>query len=247
MSPRSYWIVSFPKSGRTWLRRILQELGLDLETTHARSGYGDALHFDQLSTAASSEMDRFLLFLRDPRDTAVSGYHWLRTNVDQSYQGTLSEFIRDPRYGIEKIARFNLMWSALQHHGMMALTYERLHAETVASVAKVLSFFDVDASDASIRRAIANNTFAEMRKRELMKVDKRLAKAGGGSVDPNSLKARSGKVGSHKAEFSDEDREYCECLLESLNYFENITLSINMCVTARLQPQPPGAGQSESP
>lgn len=205
---------------------MLQELGLDLETTHAKAGYGDGLHFRDLTTAAAVEMDRILLFMRDPRDTAVSGFYWFRTNVDQSYQGTLAEFIRDPRYGIEKIARFNLMWSELKRDDMMVLTYEQLHSDAATNIANVLSFFDIDSSRDDILRAISHNTFTEMQKRELAKISKRLAKTGGGAPNPSGLKARSGIVGNHKVEFSQEDHAFAESVLGSLDYFRRIAPSM---------------------
>jgi hypothetical protein len=30
--------------------------------------------------------------------------------AEYRFEGTLAEFLRDPRYGIEKIARYNLLW-----------------------------------------------------------------------------------------------------------------------------------------
>src|SRR3954468_24189642 len=68
-------VVSFPNSGRTWLRVMLDQLWIASEFKHNGSGHSRRLAFDALSPAGPRfTKRRVILLLRDPRDTVVSGY-----------------------------------------------------------------------------------------------------------------------------------------------------------------------------
>ena len=68
-------LVSFPKSGRTWVRVMLDSLSIKLRYTHDGSDNSLGTHFNDLVPCQVDVTDRPLLFLhRDPRDTAVSGF-----------------------------------------------------------------------------------------------------------------------------------------------------------------------------
>ena len=74
--------VSFPKSGRTWIRYLLGQLGVDREIAfhHDRFEFNDgakpAHDFDLASRLAHyRNVDRLVYLERDPRDVMVSLYH----------------------------------------------------------------------------------------------------------------------------------------------------------------------------
>src|SRR5262245_10951427 len=126
-------IISFPRSGRTWLRMMLDQLAVPVEACHAGASTREAIHMDSLNTAALQAYDRVLLLLRDPRDTLVSGFHEASTRF--KYEGTMGDFIRDPHRGIEKIVTFNLMWAAAVtgRHGAAIVAYEQMLADTAGA------------------------------------------------------------------------------------------------------------------
>lgn len=68
-------MVSFPKSGRTWVRVMLDSVNCKVRCTHDGSDHSLGTHFNDLVPCQVDGTDRPLLFLhRDPRDTAVSGF-----------------------------------------------------------------------------------------------------------------------------------------------------------------------------
>ena len=68
-------MVSFPKSGRTWVRVMLDSVNCKLRYTHDGSDHSLGTHFSDLVPCQVDGSDLPLLFLhRDPRDTAVSGF-----------------------------------------------------------------------------------------------------------------------------------------------------------------------------
>jgi len=216
-------LVSFPKSGRTWLRRLLDGLEIEMDRSHAGSSHTEALLFEELGTQVVDEYDQILLLIRDPRDTAVSGYHWARTDVEPRYTGSLGDFIRDPRHGVEKIARFNLMWSNLDCRNLGLMTYEDLRTDTLGCLKQVVEFLGASASEKSLRKTIDFNSFSAMQQREAEKATKRAVKSGNApTLDQNSFKTRRGVVGGYKSEATPEDIAYCDGILNKLGYLEGI-------------------------
>ena len=102
-------MVSFPKSGRTWVRVLLDSVDCKLRYTHVGSDHSLGTHFNDLVFCQIDGSDRPLLFLhRDPRDTAVSGFFQRSLRISDGYDGSISDFVRDPHFGLENILRFNL-------------------------------------------------------------------------------------------------------------------------------------------
>jgi hypothetical protein len=129
LAPARIAIVSFPKSGRTWLRlligralcqryrlheaQILDTFALTraaglLPTvfTHDGTSNTEGRHLDRLDREKRAYRDKQVVLLcRDPRDTVISCF-FEATRRKNVFEGTLSEFLRDPHYGVEKIVRF---------------------------------------------------------------------------------------------------------------------------------------------
>ena len=129
-------VLSFPKSGRTWLQVMLDALGIDAEYTHFGSGVHAARPIESiLANPLWCRGRRSLLLVRDPRDTLVSSY-FQATRRRRVYSGEISDFVRDPRFGIDKLARWNLMWAELgKTRAQFAIvSYEALHSDPRATL-----------------------------------------------------------------------------------------------------------------
>lgn len=220
-------VVSFPKAGRTWLRVMLDELGVEVEYTHAGSHHGRQAPISDISTRSARKYRRILFLHRDPRDTAVSGYHQMSSRKQGGYDGTLGEFIRDPRHGVEKIMDFNRMWFevARRRKGVKVVSYEDLRADTVGELASVIAFFGATPDPARIAEVVDANTFARMQMKE----------ATGGFADKwghiltprdpedrDSFKVRRGQVGGYRDELSPEDVAFCDEVIARSGYAEDV-------------------------
>lgn len=213
--------ISFPKSGRTWLRVMLDGCDVPLGWTHAGAGHGRALPIGKLTTKEAKKYDRMLFLHRDPRDTVVSGFHqkMLRRG---GYQGTISDFIRDPRHGIEKIVRYNAMWLAFAsaQPKMIVETYEGLTANTVGTISRIVKFFGHVVNEQLIQEIVDFNQFHKMQERER---EGRYANTYGKILSPrdpslpNSFKVRKGKVAGYLEELSDVDIDYCNSVIDNLS------------------------------
>jgi hypothetical protein len=189
-------VISFQKSGRTWLRAMLDQLAIEVPFSH-----GDAAIAPQRDPRPDFERfaDRRIIFLhRDPRDVLVSWYFHTK-NVLPLHALPLSEFINHPRHGIEEICAYNRRWldSAGRFDDYLAITYEEMHAAPADALAKVLRFCGfANITTARIERAVVECSFAKMKERETAGVMATLfpGRFAERSTDDEAMKVRRGKV-----------------------------------------------------
>lgn len=234
-------VVSFPKSGRTWLRVMLDKLNLPMRYTHAGSGYDVSCHFNDLKIDKKGLFrlrvlplpffQRRILFLyRDPRDTAVSGYFQKTVRLGSSNEISMPDFIRDPHLGVEKIIVFNLLWleRGCKMKKFKSVGYEALRAHPVKGLASITKWLRPGSAFAlsSIEGVVQESSFQKMREQEekgdlSKQYDKKIF---GGTVadNPDSYKVRRGKVGGYVDYFSEKDLAYCDELLARYDYFNRV-------------------------
>ena len=225
---RDVAVISYPKSGRTWVRFMLNTANIKLLYDHAGAENRKALTFDQLrSEPANWSRWKIIFVFRDPRDTVVSSYFEAtkRLKAQYRFEGTLAEFLRDPRYGIEKIARYNLLWldSANPFKAFLPVSYEQLHEGGRAELLTIIRFTTGrEPRPIVVERAWRAGGFDQMRQVELSvgpRMNENLKLGGGRPDDPDSMKTRRGKVGGWTDYFDEADKAYAEETLSRLDYF----------------------------
>ena len=228
---RNVAVISYPKSGRTWLHFMLNSIGVKLLFDHAGSDNSKASRLEDIAHMPRAWRDWRVIFLhRDPRDTVVSGFFQAtkRLKESQRFHGTIGEFMRDPRYGIAKIAGFNLLWleSQVTFRDFTSVSYEDLHRDTRSVLGRLIHFATGKQADARrVQDAVEAGAFDNMRKVESSlggKMDERLKLGGGTPDDPESLKTRKGKVGGWSDYFDDEESAYMDSVLAGMNYWDRI-------------------------
>jgi hypothetical protein len=220
---RSFHVVSFPKSGRTWLRVILDDLKLSANYTHDGSGHSRVGHIEELEPASEAFAGKTVVFLyRDPRDTVVSGYFQATKRVN-TYTGSISDFIRDPRHGVEKIVRFNMEWlergPALGK--FLPVTYEELRADTAGTLTRIIDFIGAERPAEAIEAAVDEASFEKLKLKEASgELGARYGKAmmPADSSDPQSYKVREGVVGGFRKHLGEDDIAFCDEVLARLGY-----------------------------
>lgn len=173
---------------------------------------------------------RILLLIRDPRDTVVS-FYFQATRRSRVYAGEFARFLRDPRFGIERIMQFNLLWlrERARFAAFSVLAYEDLHADPGAALRKASAFLSGrELPDSEMRRAVRLSSFDEMRRLELSGAGAArwgVRLAPGDCADPESFKTRRGVVGGWRDYFTPEDEAYASNLLDSYDYFSHFGLA----------------------
>lgn len=197
--------ISYPKSGRTWIRYMLAQLQLHdaVEFHHDGFEFNDgtrpAHSFDvEARLREYAAVDKLVYLERDPRDVMVSLYFQITGRFRDffGYGGSISEFIRDDYFGAHNLERFRSMWAEITaRHGSLRITYEQCHTDPAATLDAVLSYYGFDVDAPRIVEAVANAEFSNM---------KRLEETGS-FPDPwlrrrnDSPKMRHGKVGAFRA------------------------------------------------
>lgn len=217
LSNRDTVVVSHPKSGRTWLRYMLDQLGIHLIYTHQPP---------TLPLPSGWYRKKIIFLHRDPRDTTVS--HWFAlTKRGPGYRAPLPELLRDPVIGLAGVVRFNLFWSELlRRHDGLILSYEAFHADTLGELRRAVAFVrGRPTPESALREAVAAGRFDNMRAVEMSGRGARLygnVLEPGDPADPESYKTREGRVGGWRRHFTRADAAFADDLLEGCDYFRRI-------------------------
>jgi Sulfotransferase domain len=222
----AFHVVSYPKSGRTWLRVMLDDLGI--EALYTRDGSG----FEEHASIANLDADKtkfaaglVLLLVRDPRDVVISGFFQVvrRLRLPTAGAMSISDFIRHPRYGIEKAVKFNLHWfaAARDMSDLAIVRYEDLHQGTSRALTAIVRFACTETATDVISDVALRRSFAHMRQLE---ADGGFAARYGNALtpadlaDPESYKVRRGMVGGYVDYLSRDDQEFCNRIVGETDY-----------------------------
>jgi len=215
-------VISYPKSGRTWLRVMLDYCNIQLRYYHQDSRLREGIPYYLMNNDLKKfSRDYVILLMRDPRDVLVSSYFHATRRMAGSYEGSISDFIRDESFGVLKIISFNKIW--LDNREMfkkfMVVSYEELHQDAYQVLKRITEFAERRVDENCLRDAVEHGSFSNMRQMELTNSHKLGNRLEPGDVnDPESYKVRKGIVGGYAEYLSNEDIAYCEKIMEELNY-----------------------------
>ncbi len=167
---------------------------------------------------------KIILLVRDPRDCFVSLYLQM-TRRDPSAdaalkQKSVSELLRDKRFGIRGIVRAMNDWLD-EFSGRKDFTivrYEAVRASPAEHFRDLLAVVGETTPDMSIfQEALEFSRFENMQKLEAAGVFDSKILHPGDVRDPESFKVRRGKVGGYREYLSAEDLEYAADALRELD------------------------------
>jgi alcohol sulfotransferase len=225
------FLVSYPKSGGTWLRHILSEYfnrhahcgnvdlspmfeilpDFDLDPargipafryTEERRGVPLVL-VSHLNYRRSLFLNRPVIFMvRDPRDVIASAY-FHATHHKHCFEGNIDAFIADRKQGLPALIVYLNDWGrGLKHHQNAVFNYEELAEDPTGTCTRILKFLGHAPSTRELQDSIDASRFDAMREHDV---------AGGPAAhDYESHQARCGKVGGFADYLSDAQAELIE-------------------------------------
>ena len=224
LSSIDHVLVSYPKSGRTWLRFILSyyfalAYGLDCSVNlhqmfsvlpnldwDADRGLpaflsGPAIGLVPLLAVTHERPGLFrnhdvpaIYMTRDIRDVLVSSY-FHATRHKCDFQGDIDAFVRDRSRGLHQVAEHYNSWASyLSKVPHRVISYESLSRDPQATVSTAIAFLNLEPSPPLIAQAIAA---AEIGKMRSMEVAAGLPGHRYDRSDPEALRARRGIVGGY--------------------------------------------------
>ena len=217
------FLVSYPKSGRTWLRYLLscyfaECVGLgfepDLTTTFrvlpnfdrdpvrgvdAFTGRGTKADLPLILVSHLPYRQQLfpyrpvLFLVRDPRDVIVSAY-FHATRHKRSFSGEMDAFLSEEHYGLGALISYLNGWAeGLKNHPHHIISYEQMLTDPDDAVTGILSFLGVELRPDILARAISAARFDRMREKER---DGGIPGHDYDRTDTQSMRMRSGKAGT---------------------------------------------------
>jgi hypothetical protein len=229
--------VSYPKSGRTWLRAMVGRVlcrrtglpesqllntrlltaaaGLGVTTWHHGGGSlknpcppHDALEFD----AARFAGKHVLFVMRDPRDTLISAY-FQSLKRELAFEGDISSYLRSNERGILKWIAFHNMWQANRDRlaSFHLVRYEALHQQPIATLREALEALGVQrVTEEELADAVEFARFENLKRLEASGALRSAALRPKDRSDPNSFKVRQGRVGGYRETLSADDLAFID-------------------------------------
>lgn len=227
-------IISFPKSGRTFVRAMLSRLfqrrfGIDerrllefpmlqraraevprLLFTHA----GDAMRTaDEIRLdPADYEERRVVLLARHPGDVAVSRYHHLKHRSRDRARRRLARqplesFVWNEQGGIPAIVRFMNQWAELARRrtGVGIVRYEDFLTHPAATLRKLTDLVGFEVNDSDIEDAVEFGSLANLKQREREGYFQSSRLQAAKKDDAASYKVRSGSSGGYRKRLEPEN------------------------------------------
>jgi hypothetical protein len=218
------YIVSYPKSGTTWLNFIMANVHLKMSNREQKVNFYNIHDFipDIMQTRylktnimafpghrvikSHADMNplytKIIYLIRDPRDVMVS-YFWFLKNLG-SWNEDLHHLIHSPTNGIEAWCRHVEGWiektPATSH--LFSIRYEDMRSDTFKVLTKIYTLLGHEIPGEVLNQAIELSSFENMKKLEAE------YKNSGDFRFPEFKFVRKGKSGDYLTEISEEDLKF---------------------------------------
>lgn len=226
--------LSYPKSGRTWVRFLVDAYLADLhglevsnvfeverkldrrwriEWTHLTGAMILELPYDRIGEVDLSRIDgRPCVFLsRNLHATLASAYFQARDRVEV-FHGTPSEFVRSPLFGIRKLVAFYNLVEELKGRfsSFTRLTYEGLREDPAAGLVATLEVLGAEIDPERVQRAVRLGDIESLRRLARTPEYADTAIAPVDRDNPHSEKIRRGDDQAWRELFDEDDARYID-------------------------------------
>lgn len=228
-------LISFPKSGNTWVRffyahLIAQKYELDtrdnsisFETLNqlmpelGNSNLKNNWLYKEFPRLVKSHRPNFILFkpyrsiliVRNPYDVMISYYKFDQSRKKPRFNGSFKEFIRSRKFGIKAWCRHYNSWS--KKAGLI-LHYEVLKQNELDEFSRLTSYCGLHLNNKMIKAAIQRASFKNISKIESKNEDEHKDRFKDGFRF-----TRSGTAGQWRDSFDENDHKFFEDILSENN------------------------------
>ncbi|XP_063773968.1 sulfotransferase 6B1-like isoform X2 [Pseudophryne corroboree] len=183
-------IVTYPKCGTNWSAQILYEMLFAMHNKEPTIDNG-MLEFGK------PEKYEILIILRNPKDAAVSYYHFTNSNPVLPTYSSWDLFYKDFMSG-------NILYGSYFDHALtwekhiddlniLALTFEDMKMDFIGEIRKIADFYGFSLTDEQIQQVQNKTTFKSMKD-----------KSSNTHGDLGKVFFRKGEIGDWKSLFTEE-------------------------------------------
>ena len=220
--PDDVFLVSYPKSGNTWLKFIfasyIKKREVDFNEVHSIVPEYETQveELNQLSahpriikshSKFTDKFPRVIYIIRDGRDVLVSYYFYLKKTKSVSENTSFTSFLRhysQVKLPYGKWGDHVYSWLTNSKHDMKVIFYEDLLRDAFEEAKKVITFSRLTVNDEQLKSAIRYSSFTNLRRLEQKNqhTDKYLS-----NTDHKIPFVRSGKVGGYAEFFTKKEND----------------------------------------
>lgn len=234
-----YFLVSFPKTGRTWLMHMINQM--KDESNHFLKNKDDFIFNEhdnseiiiengirnnpldvfRFTSRLRYKRGKVIFLVRDPRDVVVSHFHQVTKRAQNPFVfNSISDFVQDEILGFKRIIHFYNLWYNNKNipNDFLLIKYEDLLENGMEALNKINDYLDLNIPIQLVEKIYTNSSADKMRNKELLNQLDGFKDFG---KDRNQLKVRNAKIGGYKKELSVEDINYCNQELKNLNSYFN--------------------------
>nr|XP_012640945.1 sulfotransferase 6B1-like [Microcebus murinus] len=179
------FLVSYPKSGTHWVAEVIGNIPSAKINLTSPIEFGDIskfeelkmyskrrvipthLSYDMLPRNIKQKQCKIVYIVRNPKDVAVSLFHYYRDNPNlpciETWPAFLELFLRgDVVYG----SWFDHVLSWEEHKdnkNILIISYEEMKKDLSKSIKKMTTFLDINVSDSEINKIAWKTSFSEMK------------------------------------------------------------------------------------
>ncbi|KAM3931926.1 sulfotransferase 6B1-like [Leptodactylus fuscus] len=223
-------IITYPKCGTNWSIQILHQMLFELHNkeptiAHAMLEFGKPEKYEDLKQKPSPRLiashisyentpksffekkTKILVILRNPKDAAVSYYHFTNNNpvlpTYSSWDLFFKDFISgDVMYG--SYFDYMLGWEKQIDDGnILILTFEDMKADLCVEMRKICDFYGINLTDEQLQKVEEKSTFKSMKEKS-------------SDTHGNLANAffRKGEIGDWKSLFTEEQSKEVDANFE---------------------------------
>lgn len=217
----NYYLVSYPKSGNTWVRFLLANYlhsgSVDFDNIqeiipeyNVNPITQNSTHFFKSHESYNSSYQNVIYVVRDPRDMIVSFYYYrLNANIinsDTSIQEYIYSFLSNPG----KFGQWNehvRSWYEMKDHiNILFVKYEDLVNDVTNEFLRILEFVNLPKEKYKLIKAIRSSDFQNLRLAERKSSHPVIKKI----KSNNSYFTRKGRVGDYARYFDKKNLSLVE-------------------------------------